>query len=148
MRKSIVTLFVLVVPVAFAACEATDAINDALSQDNVPVPQVDRKEACEMFRSDLCTAIQACDKLAVYGFADVAACKTWFDENVSNCGGCDKTQADMLTLALEAQLDTCLTDTTGINGTDCATAFPDAENLNVPASCETYGTAAGAATCI
>lgn len=148
MRKILTVALLIVAPMVSGGCDSINSTTDAIVQDQTPTPQTDRKEACEYFRNDLCKAIEDCGKFTLYGFADTAACKTFFDENISNCGGCDKTQPDMLTLVLEGQLDTCLADTGAASGTTCTELFPDAETLNVPASCETYGTAAGATTCI
>lgn len=148
MRKILSIALLVVAPVLWVACDSTNDTTDGIGGDTTPVPETDRKEACEAFRNDLCNAIDSCDKLSLYGYADIAACKADFDANISNCGGCDKTQPDMLTLSQEALLDTCLSDTGAVAGTECNTLFPDATTIGTPASCETYGEAVGAATCI
>lgn len=151
MKKFVAILMVAVAPMVFAGCGGDDSNDEVRQGQDTPtteevsqgqdttVQTMNRREACENFRGQMCVAFERCNLYTEYGWTSDADCEAFFNQDVSNCGGCDKTRPDPLTVAQHDLLR------------DCLSSMPTEQCSNVKdlkfVGCDPYLESVGAATC-
>lgn len=112
MRKAFWAL-VIAIPMAMAACEATDETTDATTQtDQGPSCTATASnvyDGCMQFRDALCDRMVVCN---IYG--DMNECYGWFDNEEIGLGGCEETFTDPV--ASPAKFQQCIC---GMPTTNC-----------------------------
>jgi len=103
--KAIVMASLFVLPVALAACDATNSTADGIISDQPvvcnPATPASVYEGCMAFRQELCSRFVECGT-----YSTMATCETWFD-GADGFEGCDATATDAITSATEYKACLC-----------------------------------------